>query len=124
MRQVLLVEDEAVVAEAVEDALSLAGLKVRIALTDQSAYESLELEPRSFAAVVADIDLGEGTTGFDVARRARQLNDQVAIIYITGEPGSVDRFGIEGAAVIAKPFNPDTIADQVLGALNASGRDR
>ena len=113
MADVLLVEDEADVAELVADALAHTGLQVAIAPTDVSAYAILEREARSFSALVADINLGPGTTGFDVARRARALNPDLKVIYITGHAAHLDRFGVEYALMFPKPFDAEALADQV-----------
>jgi DNA-binding response OmpR family regulator len=117
MSNVLVVEDEPAVAELVDDALSDAGMSVTVALSDDVAYDILEREARSFAALVTDINLGEGTTGFDVARRARHLNKQIKVIYITGQAAHVERFGVEDAIMFPKPFDAKELADQVLFAL-------
>jgi|SRR6185295_6913356 len=121
MPDVLLVEDEPEVAELVQDALVEAGLSVSVAHTDRAAYEKLEHEPRSFAALVADINLGPGTTGFDVARRARQLNPNLKVIYITGQAAHLARFGVEEALMYPKPFDPRELAEQVTILLGVKG---
>ena len=77
---VLLVEDEREIAELARDALSEAGFSVTVALDDQSASRTLEREARSFAALVTDINLGAGVTGFDLARRARGLMHRAPLI--------------------------------------------
>jgi DNA-binding response OmpR family regulator len=113
MPDVLLVEDEADVAELVQDALVEAGLAVQVAHDDKGAYDKLEREARSFSALVTDINLGVGTTGFDVARRARQLNPELKVIYITGHAAHLDKFGVDEALMFPKPFDPYELAEQV-----------
>jgi DNA-binding response OmpR family regulator len=110
MSNVMVVEDDRLVAELIEEALVDERHEVAVAHDDRTAYARLEGEPRSFEVLIADIDLGEGTTGFDVARRARQLNPEVKVIYISGSPAHVDRFGVEGAVVFQKPFSPVELA--------------
>src|ERR1700750_1045485 len=85
MVNVLVVEDEPEVAELVEDALVEAGIFVTVAPDDRTAFQKLEGEPRSFAAIVTDINLGPGVTGFDIARRARSLNEAIKVVYISGQ---------------------------------------
>jgi CheY-like chemotaxis protein len=111
---VLLVEDEADVRELIVDAFTAEGVEVRAAETDQRAYEILESAAGSFAVLVTDINLGAGTTGFDVARRARQLNPNLKVVYITGHAAHLDRFGVDGAVMFPKPFNPTELAHQVI----------
>lgn len=118
MAGVLLVEDEADIRELIEDAFRDRGLEVRSADSDRAAYAILESEARSFGVLVADINLGEGTTGFDVARRARQLHPDMRVIYITGHAAHLSRFGVEGGEMFPKPFNPGELADRVSAVLD------
>ena len=120
MPSVLLVEDEADIRELIEDAFEARGLDVRSAGTDRAAYSILEREARSFSLLVADINLGAGTTGFDVARRARRLHPELKVIYITGHAAQVGRFGVEGAELIPKPFSPQELAERVVSAIAES----
>jgi DNA-binding response OmpR family regulator len=113
MSDILLVEDEPDVAELVVDALTESGLSVHVAHDDRSAYDALEREASRFSALVADINLGVGTTGFDVARRARQLNPDLKVIYITGHAAHLSRFGVDDALMFPKPFDPFELANQV-----------
>lgn len=119
MATVLLVEDEIEIRDLLQDAFEELGLPVRCAGSDRAAYAILDEEARSFSLLVADINLGEGTTGFDVARRARKLNPNLNVIYITGQDTQLDRFGVEGSEIISKPFNPRELAERaslVIGA--------
>ena len=117
MRQVLLVEDEVFIAEMIQDALEDRGLTVRSAHSDRSAYEILEDEARAFAVLVADINLGPGATGFDVARRARELCPDLKVVYISGHAAHLQKQGVEGSIMFPKPFYPDELADQVMAMI-------
>lgn len=114
MSTVLVVEDESDVLEIVQDALERRGFMVRTAETDEHAYAILEKEARSFQVLIADINLGVGTTGFDVARRARQLHPDLQVVYITGHAAHLDRFGVPDAVMFPKPFYPDELAERVV----------
>jgi DNA-binding response OmpR family regulator len=119
MATILLVEDEADIRTLIEDAFEDRGLPVRSVGNDRAAYAILETEALSFSLLVADVNLGEGTTGFDVARRARALNPDLKVIYITGGATQVGRFGVEGAEVFPKPFTPRELADRAMAVLKA-----
>ena len=123
MPSVLLVEDEADVRELIEEAFAQRGLAVRTAESDVAAYAVLAREARQFDLLVADINLGEGTTGFDVARRARQLNPNLAVIYITGHAAHLDRFGVDGGVMFPKPFRPVELAERALAVLDGGEPD-
>jgi DNA-binding response OmpR family regulator len=113
MSAVLIVEDEADVLEVVQDALQRRGLEVRTAQTDVDAYSLLEGEARSFGLLIADINLGVGVTGFDVARRARQLNPALKVVYITGHAAHLEKFAVPDSIMFPKPFYPEELADRV-----------
>jgi DNA-binding response OmpR family regulator len=117
MVHVLLVEDEPLVAELTFDALVDAGFSVTVATDDKSAYSTLEREARSFAAVVTDINLGRGVTGFDIARRARQLNGDIKVVYISGQGPHADMFAVDDALMVEKPYEPRDLAEQVASLL-------
>jgi DNA-binding response OmpR family regulator len=118
MATVLLVEDEADVRGLIEEAFAEAGLKVLSAVSDREAYDVLEREARALEVLVADINLGVGTTGFDVARRARQLNPRIKVIYITGHAAHLNRFGVPDAEMFPKPFSPAELAERVREKLH------
>lgn len=121
MTAVLLVEDEADIAELIIEALQAVGLEVRAAGSDAAAYEALDREAERFAALVTDINLGVGTTGFDVARRARQLNDRLKVVYITGHAAHMGRFGVEDGVMFPKPFSPSELAERVREMVQTTG---
>ena len=88
------------------DLLAAEGLEVVCAGDDRTAYAMLEEEGRTYDALILDINLGQGTTGFDVARFARRLNPGVPVIYISGGADtSVEKHGVPGATLVAKPFD-------------------
>ena len=66
--RVLLVEDEPLIGMSIEDALARAGASVRLARTDREAYAMLEQAVSRVDLLITDINLREGTTGYDVAR--------------------------------------------------------
>lgn len=119
MGQILLVEDETFIAEMIQDALEDRGLKVKSAHSDRTAYDIIEGEARSFAVLIADINLGPGATGFDVARRARELHPQLKVVYISGHAAHLQDHGVEGSLMVPKPFYPDELAERVVGLLDA-----
>lgn len=100
----LLVEDEPLIGRGIEAALTAAGAKVNWVRTDAAAYRELS-NRGSFNLLIADINLGPGTTGFDVARYARRIEPQLPVIHLSGEtPISVTSFAVPGAVLLVKPF--------------------
>ena len=110
LARVLVVEDEPEVCELIQQQLADVGYEVVCASNDDAAYSTLQQEARSFRALIVDINLGKGTTGFDVARRARRLNPTVPVVYVTGgDPSSVETHAVDGAALVLKPFDRDDL---------------
>jgi DNA-binding response OmpR family regulator len=121
MSAVLLVEDDADIRDLLESAFEEHGLAVRSADADRAAYAILEKEARSFSLLVTDINLGEGTTGFDVAREARRLNPDIKVIYISGEVDGPGVFGVDGGELVRKPFTPAELVDHALDVIGIAG---
>jgi DNA-binding response OmpR family regulator len=115
--RVLLVEDEPLIGMSIEDALARAGAGVRLARTDQEAYAALE--QASIDLLITDINLREGTTGFDVARFGRRLNAALGVLYLSGgSPESAISFGVDGAEFLAKPVTEPKLiatAERMIG---------
>lgn len=119
MSRILLVEDELLVAELVEGELREQGMAVATVHSGLDACARLEAEPRSFAVVVTDINLGDRLTGFDVANRARELNPGVKVVYVTGLPSNIYA-AEEEALMFPKPFDVAELGRQVRQLLGKS----
>jgi DNA-binding response OmpR family regulator len=116
LNSVLVVEDEPAVCTVMQDQLIDVGYEAVCVNSDAAAYR--ELASRRFAAVLVDINLGRGTTGFDVARYARRIDPKVAVVYVTGSSAeSVAVHGVRGAIMVSKPFD----RTDLLNALEESG---
>lgn len=104
---ILVVEDNLKVCDTITESLEDAGLDVHCVQLDREAYALLG-SGRRFAALLVDINLGVGTTGFDVARFARQVNGAMPVLYISGQASeaSFRAFGVPGSLFLAKPFTP------------------
>ena len=107
--RVLIVEDDAPVCDVIGQFLHGEGFETICALSDRAAYELLDAEWRSIDGLVVDVDLGRGTTGFDVGRYARRLNPRLPVVYVTGAGGAADRHAVSGSAVLTKPLEPDRL---------------
>lgn len=109
--RVLVVDDDAGLLALIREDLEKQGLACACARSDREAYRLLASEP--FDAVVVDVNLGVGTTGFDVARRARQVTPQIRVIYISGDANAQHwmTFGVPSSDYVSKPFPLDRLAD-------------
>ena len=102
---VFVVEDEASIQFVLEAALYEGGFVVTPASNGEEAVAMLDKEGSDFRALLTDIDLGGKQTGWEVARHAREINDKLPVIYMTG--ASAHDWGSKGvpnSQVVAKPF--------------------
>jgi len=120
MGRVLVVEDDQAICDLITETLAAAALEARCVATDRDAY-ALLAEPPEFDALILDINLGRGTTGYDIARFARQGEPGLPVIYVSGEASqaSFAVFGVPGSLFVAKPFKPDELLAAVRSRLAA-----
>ncbi len=110
-RRVLLVEDEADIAEAMAYQLEKAGMSVKIAKTGE---EGLELARRGVDLVLLDLNLPD-MDGLEVCRliRRQAATAHVPIIIVSARSDEVDRvLGLEMGAddYVVKPFSLKELA--------------
>ncbi|HEY3814854.1 MAG TPA: response regulator [Caulobacteraceae bacterium] len=101
----LYVEDELLVRELGVAALTEAGFQVLALQSASEAMAALDERAGDFKAVITDIDLFSKTSGWDVARHARELAPGIPVIYVTG--GSEfewSAMGVPGSAILPKPY--------------------
>jgi len=113
---VLVVEDDPNVRMVLDEVLHDQGIDVWSVGDDLSAYQVLSQEADRFCVLLTDINLGAGTDGFDVARRARSLNADIEVIFISGFPVDPGRYAAEGGVLLTKPLNLSVLAEMVHAA--------
>ncbi len=118
---ILLVEDEAVIQTMLEAELTDAGFLVSMASRGKQAITMLDSPESNYRALVTDIHLGDdpATTGWDVARHARELQPDLPVVYITG--GGADEWtsqGVPNSVLVKKPFAPAQVIIAVSQLLN------
>lgn len=108
---VLLVEDDPLVSLLIREELEASGYAVTCAGTAREALRAIE-EPRSFEALVTDIDLGGPTDGFGVARCFRAVYPEIPVVFISGAPGIRYRTeAVKPSSFLAKPFVMTELTD-------------
>jgi DNA-binding response OmpR family regulator len=101
----LLVEDESMILQHVEDALTDGGYEVITALDGAEAISRLNEQSGGFAGLITDIRLGSGMDGWEVARQAREMNASMAVVYMTGDSGGEwASKGVPKSLLVQKPF--------------------
>jgi CheY-like chemotaxis protein len=122
---ILSVEDEKLVQLVVEDLLKEAGYDVALATSGEEAIRLLEAGPEKFRALVTDIRLGKGPSGWDVARRARELVHDLPVVYLTADSAADwSSMGVPNSVLIMKPFAGGQIVTAVSTLLNDADAHR
>src|SRR6185312_59363 len=98
---ILVVEDEALLRLDLVETLSSAGYAVLEASDADQALGYLR-KRHAIDALITDIDLGAGPTGWDVAETFRAARSDIPIIYISGV-ASDRRRRVPGSVFFAKP---------------------
>ncbi len=118
---VLVVEDEALIQVTLQDALEDGGYSVVQATNAGQAMEMLDSDGAEYKAMITDINLGSRVlTGWDIARHAREINHDLAVVYMTGDSGAEWAVkGVPNSVLLNKPFAPAQVVTAVSHLLNA-----
>src|SRR2546423_5282800 len=108
---VLVVEDDALTRFDVADALEASGWVVLEAASGDSALELCHSDTH-VDALITDIDLGGGASGWDVARAFWQ-RDVLPVIYTSGNPDSPQRH-VPQSRFVAKPCPSSAMVEACL----------
>ncbi len=108
-KQILIVDDEAIVRESIRDWLKDAGYQVATAETGEEALEMIENQDFSF--IVLDMRL-PGQTGITVLKQVKALKPEIKSIIITAYPSNelaneAKRLG--AVDYLVKPIAPDDL---------------
>jgi DNA-binding response OmpR family regulator len=119
----LIVEDEASIAEVVSLYLKRAGFAVQIASDGRQAMNIFERQKPSF--VILDLMLPE-VDGLSLTRWLRDRSN-VPIIMLTARREEIDRIaGLEMGAddYVVKPFSPQELVSRVRAVMRRLGREQ
>ncbi|MBO1768351.1 MULTISPECIES: response regulator transcription factor [Allobranchiibius] len=119
--RVLVVEDEAGLAEALVAAFDFRGWDAESAVTIDQATKTVQL--RAPDLVVLDVMLPDGS-GFDLLTTLRARNPQLAVLFLTARDAPQDRVhGIElgGDDYITKPFDLSEVLARSQGLMRRAG---
>jgi CheY-like chemotaxis protein len=118
----LFAEDEPIIQMAIEEALEEGGFAVVTAGSGLDAAALLESRHSELRALVTDIRIGSGPDGWELAHRARALNGQIAVVYITGDScADWPANGVPKSVIIQKPFAEAQLLTALSTLLTAAG---
>lgn len=122
-KNILIVEDEASIAEVVSLYLKRAGYEVQIASDGKQAMNIFERQIPDF--VILDLMLPE-VDGLSLTRWLRDRSN-VPIIMLTARREEIDRIaGLEMGAddYVVKPFSPQELVSRVRAVMRRLGREQ
>ncbi len=103
----LVVEDEPLIALALQDTLEGAGYRVLVAEDGLRGAAALANSMQDVSALITDIRLGSGPDGWRLARQARANRPALPILYVTGDSAHEwSSHGVPGSVLLQKPFAP------------------
>jgi len=117
---VLVVEDDQSLQSIVEESLTDGGFEPAIAPSGEEAVTLLKSGLTKYRALVTDINLRGRMDGWEVAKRAREIDPEFPVVYMTGT--SADDYGSQGvpnSILLNKPFAPAQLVTAVSQLLNA-----
>jgi CheY-like chemotaxis protein len=116
---ILVVEDDQLVKEMIQEALVGGGFESKVVASGEEAVTLLEDKHHEYRALVTDINLQGELSGWDVAKRARELSPEMPVVYMTG--AAADQWpshGVPGSVLLQKPFAPAQVVTAVSQLLN------
>ena len=110
--RVLVVDDEAPVAEATGLLLELEGFEVRVASCQREALVHAGAAKPDI--IVSDYHLRAGETGVGVVRAIRDcVHAEVPVIFVTGDTGKIDKDRVGNAVFLSKPIRADELIAKI-----------
>jgi DNA-binding response OmpR family regulator len=118
--QILVIEDEYPIQGFVEDALTDGGFASDIVSSGEEALTLFKGRLKNYKAVVTDINLKGGLTGWQVARQIREIDPACPVVYMTG--AAADEWtsqGVPNSILLQKPFAPAQLVTAISQLINS-----
>jgi len=119
---ILVVEDDDPIQGIVEDSLADGGFEAAIAASGEEAVTLLKSGTANYRGLVTDINLKGRMDGWEVARRAREIDPAFPVVYMSGAAaGQWPSHGVPNSIMLEKPFAPAQLVTAVSQLLNVGG---
>jgi CheY-like chemotaxis protein len=117
--RVLFVEDEFLIREWIAQSLAEQGFAVDSVTNAADALSHITHAP--IDVLLTDINLPGGMDGTVLARRARELRPDVAVIYASARAALLQHDArVPGSVVLPKPYEPTTLGRLLTAAMRAA----
>lgn len=116
---VLVVEDEDALQEFAEDALTDGGFGSAVVSSAEEALNLFKGRIGDYVALLTDINLKGGMSGWQLAREVREVAPSFPVVYMTGSDAEhwTSR-GVPNSILLAKPFAPAQLVTALSNLLN------
>lgn len=113
---ILIVEDEYPLQGVLESALADAGFASDILASGEEAMTVFVARGKRHKALVTDVYLGGKLNGWDLARRMREKDPALPVVYITGSAGAAlwTSQGVPNSVLLEKPFHPERLVAALM----------
>ena len=103
----LYVEDEILIQQMLVTDLEEAGFEVLVSSSGADAITLLETRAEDIRGLITDINLGGEPSGWDIARKAREMRSGLPVVYVTAASDQEwTSQGVPASVMITKPFVP------------------
>jgi DNA-binding response OmpR family regulator len=117
---ILVIEDDQSIQSLVAEALTDGGFEPAIAPSGEEAVTLLMGGHTEYCALVTDINLRGTMNGWEVAKKAREIDPAFPIVYMTGAAAEQwASHGVPNSILLTKPFAPAQLITAISNLLNA-----
>jgi DNA-binding NtrC family response regulator len=119
---VLIAEDDFMIKSNLEDVVADAVFQHLAIANADEAILALEEDSARFCALITDIRMPGEANGWDLARRARELQPIIPVIYMTGDSATDwAAQGVPNSVLLQKPFAHAQLITALTTLLNEAG---
>jgi DNA-binding response OmpR family regulator len=117
--RVLVVEDEALICSLIEDALVESGFEAYSVNSGEAALSTFRDGREGCRALLTDVNLGDGISGWELARQIREITPGFPVVYMTSASAPDWKSqGVADSVLLEKPFAPAQLAAAVSQLLD------
>lgn len=119
--RILLVEDDAEVADATAELLAETGWRIEQVPNGEAAITLIERD-QSFGLVLSDLVMPGEIGGLELARILRRRRPELPVVLATGYSGYGEQALADGFTLIEKPYRRDTLLAAIQAAVAHDNR--